>query len=530
MTEQVLFLLQSASYILTFIYAYLLLTFIEKLINKNNPSKIIKIILSIVSSIIYSSILETHILYGILTIFIFMIIKFIYKPKSRINMLITLTIILHIMVFHTISVSLLTVYLGESILLSKQIILYNTVTTIICSTIGIISTILTLRFFPFRKLTFGLSFTEQLNFTIAWLIMCNIFMFLNANTQLIVYTSPLRTRIFNLATIAECVIILLGVYIMVIYNLRIDSLLSQKQQNQILATQLESNTDILNALTSDFLQIYNINLSYDKLEKRNNQPLFEDTKYSEFFRENLFPLVHDDDRENVMKFIDKDALISEFKNGNPNLTVNYRLLLNNDYSWRKMVIKMFENSATGEIMAVFYTKDITREIEHSENLKQKAETDLMTGLYNRMTSEHMITKELENGCGAFIMVDIDNFKSINDTYGHDIGDQAIVNLANILKASFRNDDIIGRYGGDEFVVYLKGMNNPETLKAHANNILNNHPVTIECDGEIKPISISIGAAMINRPATFLEAFKCADTALYNKKVNGKSGYHINYLN
>ena len=98
----------------------------------------------------------------------------------------------------------------------------------------------------------------------------------------------------------------------------------------------------------------------------------------------------------------------------------------------------------------------------------------MTGLYNKMTTVNKINQQLhehKNHIGAIIVVDMDDFKYINDSEGHLIGDHAIRRVSRILKDNFRKEDIIGRIGGDEFVVFLNDIPDKEIARRKARDII-----------------------------------------------------------
>ena len=103
-----------------------------------------------------------------------------------------------------------------------------------------------------------------------------------------------------------------------------------------------------------------------------------------------------------------------------------------------------------------------------EELQERASKDALSGLLNRVTAEQYIKKRLQNmsakeACAMFI-VDLDNFKQINDSLGHQAGDQAIRRSAQILSSQFRATDIVGRLGGDEFIVFLSGRITKHAVK------------------------------------------------------------------
>jgi diguanylate cyclase (GGDEF)-like protein len=150
-------------------------------------------------------------------------------------------------------------------------------------------------------------------------------------------------------------------------------------------------------------------------------------------------------------------------------------------------------------------------------------TDEMTGLYNwrfiRNNVQRDLNKSLETGVQcSVLMIDIDNFKKINDKYGHQAGDKALKMIAGILKTSVRSIDVVGRYGGDEFFVMLPNINaqNAETIAERIR-------MTVE-ETFIKygmPLTVSIGVADVEG-GSLEEIFMNADKNMYNAKNTGKN--------
>ncbi len=164
-------------------------------------------------------------------------------------------------------------------------------------------------------------------------------------------------------------------------------------------------------------------------------------------------------------------------------------------------------------------------IKMSEDLAQK---DALTGLYNKKTTEELIIKFLsdkENAkCGALMIIDIDNFKSINDTFGHLYGDAVIKQLGSSLRNIFQKSDVLGRVGGDEFFVFLRNYNEHEILKQRAEQICNEFRKEYEQNGVIVKVSASVGIATTDNSFIFEDIYKMADIALYNTKARGKNDY------
>lgn len=158
-----------------------------------------------------------------------------------------------------------------------------------------------------------------------------------------------------------------------------------------------------------------------------------------------------------------------------------------------------------------------------QKLKKEAEHDALTGLLNRGGFETLkkFYKE-SNESLALIILDIDNFKNINDGYGHEAGDEAIKKVANILDESFRNNDFTIRYGGDEFVVIMTGIGKLQTSVIHNKLESINGILKSTSDDGLPPITLSAGVA-VSEHGFGDELMKQADEALYKTKNNGKDG-------
>lgn len=163
--------------------------------------------------------------------------------------------------------------------------------------------------------------------------------------------------------------------------------------------------------------------------------------------------------------------------------------------------------------------------EKSKVLTDKAETDLLTGVNNKLSTESKIQEYIKSnpdGQGVLILIDVDNFKKINDKMGHAFGDEVLRNLGMRLKSLYRATDIIGRIGGDEFIVFLKDINDMDVIEREARK-LELFFQSFEV-GEYTRYSVtaSLGAAIYTCDGkTFEELYKNADKALYFVKQHGK---------
>lgn len=171
-----------------------------------------------------------------------------------------------------------------------------------------------------------------------------------------------------------------------------------------------------------------------------------------------------------------------------------------------------------------------RENKIMNELKYLSSTDKLTGICNKATAEYLCKSYLFNKSDyesfALFVVDIDDFKSINDNYGHIKGDEVLCNVGRILKNTFNNSDIVGRVGGDEFLVMMKNISNTNIVLKKADNIQKSIKEVLSELLKIK-LSCSIGVVLENSSdKTYEEVFDKADRALYSVKGGGKGNFKI----
>ena len=164
--------------------------------------------------------------------------------------------------------------------------------------------------------------------------------------------------------------------------------------------------------------------------------------------------------------------------------------------------------------------------QESRKLEEKADTDLLTSLNNKLATERKIKEYMEkmpNEQGLLFVLDIDNFKKINDTLGHAFGDEVLRTLGHSIGSTFRASDIIGRTGGDEFTIFLKHLNEEELLEKEAAKLCDFFK-NFQAGEYVKyAATASIGAAVFPRDGKDFETlYKAADSALYVAKKRGKS--------
>lgn len=164
--------------------------------------------------------------------------------------------------------------------------------------------------------------------------------------------------------------------------------------------------------------------------------------------------------------------------------------------------------------------DISREAAEKEKLVVKSQIDGLTGLYNATTAKELISDHLENKprdqAAAFLLMDCDKFKDINDGFGHLYGNRVLEQIGASLRLIFRNTDIIGRVGGDEFCVYMGNIPSTTFIQNKCRQL--SRLVSKELDKF--PVSLSFGVSLTERDWRYEDLFDAADSALYQAKRYG----------
>ncbi len=200
-----------------------------------------------------------------------------------------------------------------------------------------------------------------------------------------------------------------------------------------------------------------------------------------------------------------------------------RLKTNNgQWLWCQLRQNSWENPETGHMIAIGKIDNVDEETRTLNKLRDDVQRDPFTGLFNKTATAELVQRELTmvgDFRGALCIIDADNFKQVNDTFGHAMGDVVIKNLATGLARIFRSDDIVGRVGGDEFIVYIKNMPKLRPLLLKMDTVQDFFKQTFE-DGNMKvSISSSIGIALYPKDGrSYEELYRHADKALYRSKM------------
>lgn len=277
-----------------------------------------------------------------------------------------------------------------------------------------------------------------------------------------------------------------------------------------------------NAITFDY------DLEQDVLTYSSNLESsdYQDREFKNYMKENSMNAVYiHQDSQAVFLEAYRKACISPVK-GSMDILIKRGEA---DYRWGRMYYASVADESGRVYRIVGRVDDIQEEKEKEEELRLKAEYDLGTGLYNKAATEALINRALsdaENRASyALFILDIDDFKRINDRMGHLFGDSFLKLVGDEMRRLFRGSDITGRIGGDEFVVLLHNFISYAVLKRKAEQLLDAfRQIKVP---EVGNIRCSIGiAAADETTAAYGELLRRADKALYEAKHQGKNCFVI----
>jgi diguanylate cyclase (GGDEF)-like protein len=212
-------------------------------------------------------------------------------------------------------------------------------------------------------------------------------------------------------------------------------------------------------------------------------------------------------------------------------------LLDGSFAWYSMTGTLQKNKNTGKNQRfVVALNNVDSKRTQEKELTEKAENDLLTGVLNKKTMESKVSEALSRRCSnqhyIFFMIDLDNFKSVNDTLGHIYGDKVLTDTASKLKELFPNRSLIGRLGGDEFAVcaYFEAFDSDnllEYMRQKGETLCDALCARYDCDGRGVNVSVSVGIAAAPVDGDdFERIYQKADKALYLSKRSGKNCYNI----
>lgn len=289
------------------------------------------------------------------------------------------------------------------------------------------------------------------------------------------------------------------------------------------------------AMFSSAVCTYEANLTQDKVMQISSSwadqlGLLPGCSYSQLVGTAVNLLVHPDHREEMFGKFNRQALLDAFADGQREVRLDYlRLGPEEKMIWVHCTATLIQAPPGNDVCCFIHMQDIDRQMRQELALRSKAERDPLTGLYNRSTARRLVEQALRGTatlCAAFMM-DIDNFKNINDTFGHQFGDEVLVNFASRLSSMLRKGDILARLGGDEFFVFLYGIPHRELAFKKADQICRTLHGVYPIRGVRCELSCSVGIAFAPEDgADFKTLYQHSDAALYQAKALGKNRWHL----
>ena len=198
--------------------------------------------------------------------------------------------------------------------------------------------------------------------------------------------------------------------------------------------------------------------------------------------------------------------------------------------WKADLMNTIIFTLVGILIHIIVNSLRIKEFVLIRQINKQKDTDELTGLTNKAALTKMINEFFKNnpdGKALLFVMDVDYFKSINDTYGHDVGDEVLRDVGEYLRNKFINKEIVGRFGGDEFIIFFRDIDDREYAEKTANEIIEEAKGLVKLPSDEVKFSVSIGAAIYQGKETnYSELFKKADIALYKTKANRKIHYEM----
>ncbi|MEG2164804.1 MAG: diguanylate cyclase, partial [Ruthenibacterium sp.] len=242
-------------------------------------------------------------------------------------------------------------------------------------------------------------------------------------------------------------------------------------------------------------------------------------------------IVETHDRPLFEFIFDREQLLKEIHAGRSETYLECRMKSKtgqySGFRWVSVTFNYIVDTGPDSVHMFICIRDINERKTAEMNMRRQARRDPLTGLKNRVSFKEHVEEDLrvagyQKMISAFLIVDVDNFKTINDTYGHMLGDETLCTLSKTLRSIFRAEDIIARLGGDEVVIFIKNIQNANFALERGKKIcaaMENQRIGIE---EVK-ITCSVGVAMAPEDGnTINELYHHADIALYEAKNKGKN--------
>lgn len=456
-----------------------------------------------------------------------------YKDRSSGALLCTLACCIHVISIFLITLGVFALFTGHA---PYEMLRNQTYALPVCAIAFFLldlAILTVLKFVPLSKVRMINQHKEQQRFIIMWMAVNTAFLLYLSH----LFNGPNRPLQLAASQLAAALATLAGLYIVLFFSFKISSILGYKEKNAELEQAINQEQQYRNSMVRDAITSYEVNVTQDCLLKG-----FEDRYeelgeivhcYSDMLLRMARKLIHPDDIDGYVRHYARSNILWLFESGEREVCWEYRRFTpGGTCIWVRSTLNLVQDMESRDVKALIYVKDIDEEKKKQLELQRKAERDPLTGLYNRSTTGRLINEHIalvtNRSISALFMIDVDNFKDINDHLGHVYGDAVLCELADKLLRIFRSTDIVGRIGGDEYVVFLADGATLQTVQEKAMAICKEFHVTYQgIDGNKYTISSSVGISFFPHDGKdFSELYSRADIALYTAKSEGKNSYQI----
>ncbi len=306
---------------------------------------------------------------------------------------------------------------------------------------------------------------------------------------------------------------------------------------------LQEQLNIVAALSRDYYNIFKVDINSGtvvilKLDgyvtKGMDKPSEKVYPYDALCKQYIKDRVYVEDQAAMLKAMSFEIVRQKMQESDEYVS-SYRVLDQGEIHYYQFTYITIDpgNPAAGVLAGFKNADDIVRSAREREELEILAKTDIMTGILNRGSGEHKVIDMLANGkVGMFCIVDIDSFKSINDNFGHDIGDKVIRGIADVISNEFREKDVVFRLGGDEFAVFAQNVVSEQDGSTIIERIFGKIDRLDIPELKDRKVTVSVGSCLVEEGQRigFEDVYKRADSCVYKSKSSpgcAMTFYHEN---
>lgn len=283
--------------------------------------------------------------------------------------------------------------------------------------------------------------------------------------------------------------------------------------------------------------IYELDITHNRTASEATERYFESlgaalgTPYDECLRIVAGKQIKEEFRQGYLDTFSRENVLRAYREGRNSL--QYDLMISSDgggtYYWIRISTHIFHWDEDDSIRMLVYRQNIDAQKRRERSLFDQMRRDSLTGLCNKAATQEDIRRLLQRepgGTFAFFILDVDKFKDVNDTLGHGAGDAVLVEFARTLREQFREDDVVGRIGGDEFVAFCR-LPGREAARKKAAELVAALRRDVRAEAGTCSITASIGVALSPESGREFETlYRNADRALYRTKEKGRNGFTL----